>query len=127
MIRNLIDYTARREDLQGCFVPACCMRFLPPLPSPPLLCPPGTSHRSEATELITAALVQSHQIGFSLSHNKSPKTESGLKQTTGCLCLALKPANHRRELLLSTAVRKHHVNKFSRVQGDFGKFSIKTL
>lgn len=84
MIRCLIYYAASREDLQGCFVPACCV---------PSLASAGTSHRSAASELITAALVQTHQIGFGLRHDKSPQTESVLKQTTGCLCPALTTAD----------------------------------
>lgn len=48
--------------------------------------PPAPPTERAASELITAALIQTHQIGFGLCHNKSPQTELVLKQTTGCLC-----------------------------------------
>lgn len=74
MIFCLIYYAASREDLQRCFVPGCCV--------PTLWA--STSHRSAALELITAALIQTHQIRFGPSRDKSPQPEPTWNTTTGC-------------------------------------------
>lgn len=83
MLFNL--YPARQEDLQGCFVPGCCV--------------PSLSCAGAASELITAALVLTHQIRFGLCHDKSSQQETKMK-----------PNHHRPSLL------RLHISRCSSVR-----------